>query len=59
MSKKSVNFHIKTGDYFGTLATVLSLVRQTSSNNLQNNAILKRIENDLMFLQKEYLIKKK
>lgn len=29
MSKKSVEFHIKSNDYFGTAATVLSLVKQT------------------------------
>jgi hypothetical protein len=28
MSQKSSRFHIKSDDYFGTLATALSLVRQ-------------------------------
>jgi len=28
MNRESLKFHIKSDDYFGTLATVLSLVRQ-------------------------------
>lgn len=32
MSKRSVEFHIKSNDYFGTLATVLSLIRQNLGN---------------------------
>ena len=61
MSIKSVEFHIKSGDYFGTIATVLSLVRQIENKNINrvNINILKRIENDLIFLQREYKIIKK
>ena len=59
MSKKSVEFHVENNDYFGTLATVLSLIRQTinQKNSLENNReSLVELEKDLMFLQKEYKI---
>lgn len=62
MNKKSLKFHIESQDYFGTLATILSLIRQTinvedfSNTNLK---ILKKIEVDLNILQKNYKIIKK
>ena len=28
MNKKSLEFHVKSDDYFGTLATILGLIRQ-------------------------------
>jgi len=60
MSQKSVRFHIKSNDYFGTLATVLSLFRQSEANNIKISSaqVLEKIENDLMFLQKNYKITK-
>lgn len=58
MSQKSVKFHVESDDYFGTLATILGLLRQTS-NIGKGNKILKRLEKDLMFLQKNYRIIKK
>lgn len=58
MSQKSVKFHVESDDYFGTLATILSLLRQTSSIG-KGSKILKRLEKDLMFLQKNYRIIKK
>ena len=39
MSKKSVEFHIKSGDYFGTLATVISLAEQTILKNKEQKNI--------------------
>lgn len=59
MSKKSVKFHIKSGDYFGTLATVLSLIKQTPKYINKHIKSLDRLEKDLIFLQKEYKIFKK
>jgi len=50
MSKKSVLFHIKSNDYFGTVATVLNLIRQTPCNISKNNLVITKIEKDLMFL---------
>lgn len=59
MSKKSVKFHIKYEDYFGTLATVLSLIKQTPEHINDHIKSLNKIEKDLMFLQREYKIVKK
>lgn len=62
MSRKSVEFHIKSNDYFGTLATVLDLIKQ----NLQeytlpkdiSNSLSKKVE-ELMYLQNNYILVKK
>lgn len=59
MSKKSVKFHIKSDDYFGTLAAILSLIEQTPENIKKLKNIFKNIEKDLLFLQREYYILKK
>lgn len=47
---KSLKFHIESQDYFGTLATVLSLCRQ------ENQPIPEHIIDDLIYLQKNYKI---
>jgi len=59
MSQKSLEFHIKSDDYFGTLATILSLIRQNPNNTTQNLKILHNTEKDLMYLQERYKIIKK
>jgi len=59
MSKKSVEFHIKSDDYFCTLATGLSLIGQTPQSNKKYEKRLDNIVKDLMYLQKEYKIVKK
>jgi hypothetical protein len=59
MSKKSVKFHVESNDYFGTLAAVLSLVRQTPINIEQHAKNLEMAEKDLMLLQREYKIVRK
>lgn len=59
MSKKSIKFHIKSEDYFGTLATILSLIKQTSILEKNNKKILSKLEKDLIYLQEEYKIIKK
>ncbi len=53
MKNKSLEFHIKLNDYFGTLATILSFIRQNiekGENDKLNIKILKEIEKDLMYL---------
>jgi len=58
---KPLKFHIDSNDYFGTLATILSLVRQTIGNkkSIDNNIkTLDNIEKDLMYLQQNYKIVK-
>ena len=58
----SVKFHVKIDDYFGTIATVLSLIRQDiTKNNRYDAAVLEKLlvnlEGDLNILQKNYQIK--
>lgn len=59
MTKKSIELHIKSNDYFGTLATVLSLIRQSPKNIKENLKVLNGIEKDLVYLQKYYEIKER
>lgn len=47
---KSLKFHIESQDYFGTLATILSLCRQ------DNQPIPENIIDDLMYLQNNFKI---
>jgi hypothetical protein len=64
MTKKHLEnliFHIKSDDYFGTLATILELIKQDIENKKETPNIdetLKNIVKDLMYLQKHYTIKK-
>ena len=62
--ESSVKFHIVCDDYFGTIATVLSLVKQQikKSDGPRTVALkktLNNVEKDLLFLQKNYQIKPK
>lgn len=65
MDKKQIEFHIESDDYFGTLATVLDLVRQALEEKQKGPKqawymqSLKNVKDDLMFLQGEYKIVKK
>lgn len=56
MSKKTVNFHVESQDYFGTLATVIELVRQGAETSEVNNVVLQSVVKDLMYLQENHLI---
>jgi len=60
----SVKFHVLSDDYFGTIATVLSLLEQQIKKDSAGNAALlnktlKNLKKDLLFLQKNYQIKPK
>lgn len=62
MSKKSLEFHIKSGDYFGTLAAVINLVKQQIFKDSSRDKNKKIIENkvaELMYLQNNFDIIKK
>ena len=62
MSKKSLEFHIASDDYFGTLATVLDLLRQSRSGReltKQDEKALIVMRDDLVYLQAHYKIVKK
>ncbi|MFA5753738.1 MAG: hypothetical protein WC905_00030 [Patescibacteria group bacterium] len=57
----SVKFHVASDDYFGTIATILSLARQQMKNGRSKNRTAlektwKNLEKDLLFLQKNYQI---
>ena len=56
-----MEFHIKSGDYFGTLATILDLLRQNLSPYTQKKEkkTLEAIVGDLGYLQKNHKIVKK
>lgn len=64
---KNIKFHIKSSDYFGTLASILNLIRQTNRQKnkypqkiqLMQNKLFKNLKNDLLFLQENYKIVKK
>lgn len=61
--EKSVKFHVKNDDYFGTIATLLGLIKQEISKSQNNSKKIKttfdNIEKDFMWLQKNYKIVKK
>ena len=55
---KALKLHVANDDYFGTLATILDLMRQTGENT-KNNTILKSLIDDLLYFQDGYEIKPK
>jgi hypothetical protein len=59
--EKSVRFHLAQDDYFGTIATILSLVRQKIEESPKKQSqefslTLKNLENDLVWLQENFQI---
>jgi len=59
MTQKSLKFHIKHQDYFGTMATILSLIRQEKEKlEARHNKTFKRLEKKLVYLQNNYQINK-
>lgn len=59
-----IKFHVKNGDYFGTMAAVLSLIKQqikkgSDPETTTLNKVFKNLEKDLLFLQNNYQIKLK
>ena len=62
MENKRVDFHIEAGDYFGTLATAIDLIRQCADDDgwtPQYSAMIKRLRDDLMYLQGTHTIERK
>ena len=60
----SVKFHVTNDDYFGTIATILSLIKQQiKKSGAQDaatlNKIFQNLEKDLLYLQNNYQIKPK
>ena len=57
----SVKYHISQDDYFGTIATIISLIRQKMNKNpakcpLDFKETLNSLESDLVWLQTNYQI---
>lgn len=65
MHKKQLEKHITDNNYFGTLATVLNMARQTLEKDRRGPKknwhikLLQSLEEDLAFLQQNYKIVKK
>ncbi len=61
--KKGLEFHISSGDYFITLATILNLIgdstEKAASEISKNTHQIKKLKEDLMFLQEYYKINPK
>ncbi len=59
---KGVKFHVKSSDYFATLASVLSIIREKIENtyNIKEKKliekILKNLIEDCLYLQNNYSI---
>ncbi len=61
MINKSLEFHVQNDDYFGTLATVLSLLGQDINKNGFSKKHLELLDgkvDELMHLQRNYKIEK-
>jgi hypothetical protein len=57
----SVKFHVSQDDYFGTIATIISLIKQQIKENPAScppdfKNTLNNLEKDLIYLQKNYQI---
>ncbi len=63
-SKQILHFHIQAKDYFATLATVLTLLKErikekNSDSENMCDEVLDTIKQDLLYLQEHYTIQKK
>jgi hypothetical protein len=59
---KNIKSHIAKSDYFGTLATILDLLWQDMekvSSRRANEALLKRLRDDLLYSQYSYQIRRR
>ena len=56
--REGIEYHVEAGDYFGTMATILYLIRQNERDG-EIVEVLDRLTGDLLYLQEEYRIDKK
>jgi phosphatidylserine/phosphatidylglycerophosphate/cardiolipin synthase-like enzyme len=57
--EESIQFHIRSNDYFGTLATEIDLLRQDAHRRgytRRHDTALQRLRDDLMYLQRGFRI---
>lgn len=62
MRRKRVDVHVQAGDYFGTLATLLSLMEQDVISEGWNRKYARWLRlwiDDLVYLQRHYKIERK
>lgn len=62
--QRSVDFHVVSGDYFGTLATIMGLMADAISGNdpamrERCRKTLSELREDLIYLHENYLIERK
>lgn len=60
--RRGLEFHIKINDYFGTLATILDLSRQTLGDTAREREVAGYLEKnvaDLVYLQANYRIRRR
>jgi hypothetical protein len=60
MTEESLQFHIEKNDFFGTVATVLDLLRQDLARRRYHRhaETLTRLRDDLMYLQRSHRIER-
>ena len=57
--EESIQFHIRSNDYFGTLATEIDLLRQDTQRRgytQKHDVALRRLRDDLVYLQRGFCI---
>lgn len=54
--RDALESHVMVDDYFGTLATILDLLRQEPKIRPKEAATLKWLRDDLLYLQENYRI---
>lgn len=54
--RQQLLFHVRSGDYFATLATVLGLINDLSELDPRSKDTLERIRDDLVYLQSTHAI---
>jgi hypothetical protein len=62
MNRRSLEFHIRSDDYFGSLATLLDLARQDIERrgyNVEDEELLVTLVRQLVHLQENYKIIRK
>ncbi len=61
--RKRLAFHVKAGDYFGTLAGVLKAIEEDRVRGISSAGtvaeLLKQLQQDLAYLQEHYRIEDK
>lgn len=53
---KAIESHVMVDDYFGTLATLLDLLRQSMMKKNEDTRLLKDLTGDLLYLQENFKI---